>query len=138
MSTLKLANSGDYLTGFTVGEDVSKTIAKIRALDSGISVVAKNANGTQITSGLLATGMKISITTNGSSKTYSVVIRGDVNGDGKQSAIDYVILRNYLDKKYTLSGAYLSSADPSRDGKVSALDYVVLRNHLDKKGTIVQ
>ena len=91
-----------------------------------------------MTTGIIATGMTISITTNGTTIDYSVVIRGDVNGDGKQSALDYVILRNYLDNKYTLNGAYLTSADSNRDGKVSALDYVVLRNYLDRKGTIVQ
>lgn len=138
LGALKVANSSNYLTGFSVGGDVSTLIAKVRALDSNIGIVVKKSNGTQVTSGIIATGMTISITTQGSTVGYSVVIRGDVNGDGKQSALDYVILRNYLDKKYTLNGAYYKSADPSRDGKVSALDYVVLRNHLDRKGTIVQ
>ena len=138
LSALKVANSSNYLTGFSVGGDVSTLIAKVRALDSNIGIVVKTSNGTQVTSGIIATGMKISITTQGTSVDYSIVIRGDVNGDGKQSALDYVILRNYLDKKSTLNGAYLKSADSNRDGKVSALDYVVLRNHLDRKGTIAQ
>jgi len=138
LSALKVVNSSNYLTGFSVGGDVSTLIAKVRALDSNIGIVVKKSNGTQVTNGIIATGMTISISTQGSTVGYSVVIRGDVNGDGKQSALDYVILRNYLDKKSTLNGAYLKSADSSRDGKVSALDYVVLRNHLDRKGTIVQ
>lgn len=138
LSTLNVANSSNYLTGFSVGGDVSTLIAKVRALDSSISIVIKKSNGTQVTSGIIATGMTISITTQGRTVNYSVVVRGDVSGDGKQSALDYVILRNYLDKKSTLNGAYLKSADSSRDGKVSALDYVVLRNHLDRKGTIAQ
>ena len=138
LGTLNVANSSNYLTGFSVGGDVSTLIAKVRALDSSISIVVKKSNGTQVTSGIIATGMTISITTQGKTVNYSVVVRGDVSGDGKQSALDYVILRNYLDKKSTLNGAYLKSADSSRDGKVSALDYVVLRNHLDRKGTIVQ
>ena len=138
LGTLNVANSSNYLTGFSVGGDVSTLIAKVRALDSSISIVVKKSNGTQVTSGIIATGMTIGITTQGKTVNYSVVVRGDVSGDGKQSALDYVILRNYLDKKSTLNGAYLKSADSSRDGKVSALDYVVLRNHLDRKGTIVQ
>lgn len=138
LSVLKLTNSENYLTGFTVGSDVAKLVAKIRALDSNIQVVVKKSNGTQITSGTIATGMQMVITTGGSTVTYTVVIRGDVNGDGKMSAIDYVILRNYLDRKSSLTGAYLKSADTKSDGKVSALDYVLLRNHLDNKSTIVQ
>ena len=138
LAALNVVHSGNQLTGFAVGGDVSTIISKVKALDSGIGVVVKQANGTQVTTGIIATGMTISITTNGTTIDYSVVIRGDVNGDGKQSALDYVILRNYLDNKYTLNGAYLTSADSNRDGKVSALDYVVLRNYLDRKGTIVQ
>ena len=80
----------------------------------------------------------MTITTNGSTVNYSIVIRGDVSGDGKLSAIDYVKLRNYLDGASSLSGAFLRSADTSGDGNTSALDYVKLRNHLDNKSAIAQ
>jgi hypothetical protein len=87
---------------------------------------------------MVATGMRIAITTNGSTVEYTVVIRGDLNGDGKMSAIDYVKLRNYLDGASALQGAYLKGADTTGDGKASALDYVKLRNHLDNKSAIAQ
>lgn len=138
LSALGVANSSNYLTGFAVGSDVERIIAKVRALDSSIPVVVKRADGTQITSGTVATGMKITITTNGSTIDYSIVIRGDVNGDGKLSAVDYVKVRNYLDGKSGLSDSYLRGADASGDGKTSALDYVKLRNHLDGKSAIAQ
>ena len=107
-------------------------------MDSNIQIVVKKADGTQITNGTLATGMQMTITTNGSAVNYTVVIRGDINGDGKLSAVDYVKLRNYLDGASSLNGAYLRSADTSRDGKTSAVDYVKLRNHLDNKSAIAQ
>lgn len=138
LGALNVKNTDQYLTGFSVGGDVSTTIAKVRALDSNIQVVIKKADGTQVTSGRVATGMQMTITTNGSTVNYSIVIRGDVSGDGKLSAIDYVKVRNYLDGASSLSGAYLKSADTSGDGKASALDYVKLRNHLDNKSVIVQ
>lgn len=138
LSTLQVKNSSNYLTGFSVGGDISTIIAKVRALDSNIGVVVKKSNGTQVTSGIIATGMKMTITTNGSAVNYTLVIRGDVSGDGKLSAIDYVKVRNYLDGASSLSGAYLQGADASGDGKVSALDYVKVRNHLDNKSAIAQ
>ena len=82
--------------------------------------------------------MKMTIVTKGSTVDYSIVIRGDVSGDGKLSALDYVKLRNHLDGVSSLKDAYLKSADTSGDGKTSALDYVKLRNHLDNKSTITQ
>lgn len=138
LATLNAANSNNHLTGFSVGSDVATAIAKVRALDSNIQIAAKKADGTQITSGTIATGMKMTITTNGSTVDYTIVIRGDVSGDGRLSAIDYVIVRNYLDGASALSGAYLNSTDTNGDGKTSALDYVILRNHLDNKSAIVQ
>ena len=138
LSALNVSNSSNYLTGFSVGGNVEREIAKVRALDSNVQVVVKKADGTQITNGTLATGMQMTITTNGSAVNYTVVIRGDINGDGKLSAVDYVKLRNYLDGASSLNGAYLHSADTSRDGKTSAVDYVKLRNHLDNKSAIAQ
>ena len=138
LAALKVANSNNDLTGFSVGSDVATAIAKVRALDSNIQIAVKKADGTQITSGTIATGMQMTITTNGSTVNYTIVIRGDVSGDGRLSAIDYVMVRNYLDGVRALSGAYLKSADTNNDGKASALDYVILRNHLDNKSTIVQ
>ena len=138
LAELNVSNSNNHLTGFTVGSDVERSIAKVRALDSNIQVIVKRADGTQITNGTIATGMQMTITTNGSTVNYNIVIRGDVSGDGRLSAIDYVIVRKYLDGASALSGAYLNSADTNNDGKASALDYVILRNHLDNKSTIVQ
>lgn len=138
LKNLNVANTNNYLSGFALQSDISTAITKVNALDSKIKVVVKKADGTQITSGVVATGMTIEITTNGSTQKYTVVIRGDLSGDGKLTALDYVKLRNYLDGVTTLKGAYLESADTSKDGKISALDYVKLRNHLDNKSTIVQ
>jgi len=138
LAMMQVVSVDNYLTGFAVGSDISTEIAKVRALDSSIHIVAKNSNGTEITGGTIATGMTITITTNGSTVKYSIVVRGDLNGDGKLSAVDYVKIRNYLDGASSISGAYLKSADTTGDGNVSALDYVKVRNHLDGKSAIVQ
>lgn len=138
LNHLKLTNSQQYLTGFTLGGDVSSVIRSIQAFSETAKVVIRNKNGTQVTSGLLTTGMTMAITTGGRTVSYQIVLRGDTNGDGKISALDYVKVRNHLDRVTTLTGVYLQAADASGDGKVSALDYVKIRNHLDQKSMIVQ
>lgn len=136
VSALFLSNSDNYLTGFSLGGDVSSMISRVNGLEC--SVILKKADGTSVTSGILATGMTMTITVDGTSKSYTVVIRGDVSGDGKLSAIDYVKVRNYLDGSSSLKDAFLKGADTSGDSKVTAIDYVKLRNHLDNKSTISQ
>lgn len=138
LSALNIVSTEGYLTGFAIGSDVATIVQKVIAFDPSAQITVKKADGTQITSGTVATGMTITITANETTSDYTVVVRGDVSGDGKLSAIDYVKLRNFLDEVSSLQGAYLYGADTSCDGKVSALDYVKLRNHLDKKSVIVQ
>lgn len=135
---LGLTLDSSYLYGFKLGTNMSTIISKINSLDSSITVTVKNSSGTQITSGTVSTGMTISITTQNTTKTYTCIIRGDVNGDGKISAIDYVKVRNHLDGATSLKTVYSKAADVDNNGKISALDYVKIRNHLDGKSTISQ
>ena len=135
---LSLTNTNNYLTGFTLGTNISKIIETITNLDSGVSVVVKKADGTKITSGTIATGMTITLTINNESQTYTIVIKGDASGDGKISALDYVKVRNHLDGATTLTTVQFKAADVNNDNKISALDYVKVRNHLDGKSTISQ
>ena len=54
--------------------------------------------------------------------------QGDVNGDGKVNAGDYVAVLNYVRKKIVLTEEQLQRADANGDGKVNAGDYVTILN----------
>ena len=89
-------------------------------------VVIKKADGTEVTSGLIGTGYKI--TTGG--KTYTAVKLGDTNGDGRISASDYVKVENHIMGVATLKDAFLKSADVNQNNSVTAADYVKIENHI--------
>ena len=55
---------------------------------------------------------------------------GDVNGDGKLSPADYVMIKNHIMKVKVLNGTQLKAADANVDGKVSPADYVVVKNKI--------
>ena len=55
-------------------------------------------------------------------------LKGDVNGDGKVNAGDYVAILNYVRKKITLTEEQLQRADANGDGKINAGDYVTVLN----------
>lgn len=63
-------------------------------------------------------------------KSYTLVMLGDVSGDGKISATDYVKIKNRIMGKNTLSAAYKEAADVNKDGKISATDYVKVKNQI--------
>lgn len=54
--------------------------------------------------------------------------KGDVNGDGKVSAFDYILIRNHIMGSQKLKGDELYRADVDGNGKISAYDYVLVRN----------
>ena len=103
--------SGTYLTGIAPGTSVSTLTA------GGYTVYS---NGAQVTSGLVATGMTAS---NGAAGV-TVVVTGDVSGDGRLTITDVVKLQSHVTGSSTLSGAYAAAADINGDGKVTITDVV--------------
>ena len=60
---------------------------------------------------------------------YTNVVRGDVNGDGTISALDYVKVKNHIMKSSIISDdGMLLAADANLDSGISALDYVRIKN----------
>ena len=89
----------------------------------GVELKDINENAT----GELKTGGKIKI----GDKEYAVVVKGDTNGDGKSSAGDYVLIKNYImDSTGLEKEEEKSAADVNGDGKVSVGDYVLIKNYI--------
>lgn len=55
------------------------------------------------------------------------VIKGDVNGDNKVGASDYVLVRKYLMKTGNLNNDQIKQADMNGDNKITSSDYVLIR-----------
>ena len=87
---------------------------------------------------LIATGVKFGLLINGTEYDYTVIVKGDVDGDGKIFATDYVKVRNHIMGKTSLSEVSLKAADINGDGKIFATDYVKIRNHIMGIGNISQ
>lgn len=59
-----------------------------------------------------------------------IYLKGDVNGDGKVTSLDYIQIKNHIMKTKLLSGDALKRADVNEDGKVTSLDYIKIKNHI--------
>ena len=69
---------------------------------------------------LIATGMELKDTNN--STIYTMVIRGDINCDGKLSVTDLSQFKLHETGIATIEGARLKAADINNDGNVTVLD----------------
>ena len=66
--------------------------------------------------------------TNGESPTENQITLGDVNGDGKISATDYVLIkRHIMQTKLIEDESQKLAADVNEDGRISATDYVLIK-----------
>ncbi len=108
-------------------KDIKETVLSEAPL---AEVSFRDSNGQSKTSGRVSTGDRITIKHGEDSKSYVVVIKGDVVGNGRIEILDLLRLRRYLTNDINLSEVYLKAADVNGDGKVDLLDLLRLRNIL--------
>ena len=96
---------------------------------AGGSYTVTDANGAALSSGaLVGTGAVVTGTAAGETVRYTVVVRGDVNGDGRQTATDYLRTKRAVLKIEALEGVYYEAAAcfDGRDG-LTAADYLSMK-----------
>jgi beta-N-acetylglucosaminidase len=120
---------GTYMTGIEPMTEASVLLSNISA--AGCSVKVLRADGTENT-GTVGTGNRIVIyDANGAViGQYEAVVYGDINGDGKISNVDVVLLQKQILGIEQQAGCYLEAANTSRDGGVSNKDLVILQKHI--------
>lgn len=119
-----------YMYGISKSSNVSSLINNVLNISSYATINVYDKDGNIKNNGIFKTGDKVKIGNGQTSQTFTTVIYGDVNGDGKIDKLDYLaVLRHYYG--YTsYSGVYKVAADVNRDGKIDKLDYLaVLRDY---------
>ncbi len=127
-----IKHKNNYIYGFELEKDIKDTISKLKSTNLEITIIASKE------SGLIASGDRIKIKTNGEEKEYVVIIYGDVNGDGKISSADYIKIKNHIMETNKLTDLEKEYADANKDGKVSSADYIAIKNHIMEVSKISQ
>ena len=115
-------NISGYWPGLTPGSTVEQLGKNTKVYDGK----------TEVTSGALSTGMTAVV----GNKAYTLVVTGDVNGDGKITLTDVVALQSHVLDKKKLEGAYREAADLNGDGYVTLTDVVKAARVIIGKDTI--
>lgn len=127
--------SDDYISGITIGTTAQAFISNVKgtAETAIVTITTTDSNGKSkeiSDSTKLGTGDIVTIKSGNDSRSFRIVIYGDVNGDGQISAVDYVKIKNYIMSSANLSGSYKLAADVNKDGQISAVDYVNIKNYI--------
>lgn len=96
-----------------------KSASKDIVIKKGSTIITDTAN--------VGTGYTLTL----NDKTYTIVVLGDVSGDGKASAGDYVLIKNHIMQTNLIKDSLSqNAADVNKDGKISAGDYVLIKNYI--------
>ena len=95
-----LNRKGSYITNLQVGT----TVSSLKNKTNGNELTFKNASGATLgDSEKLTTGSTITFSTG---ETYTIVIYGDLTGDGDIDSADLLRMRQQLLGKVSLNGSY--------------------------------
>ena len=119
-SNTEIKGTGFKTSGTNVICEPAITVENIKKVAPDVTI--KNAEGKEITTGNLGTGYTIKL----DGRTYTVVKKGDTNGDGKLTPADSTVaLKNYVGST-KLSNAAKLAADTNGDGKLTPADSTVI------------
>lgn len=119
---------GTYITGIQPGSSAGSVLSGISA--QGCTVKVLDASGAENT-GNVGTGNRIAVYVNDELvRQYEILIYGDINGDGKISNADIVLMQKQILGLAAQSGVYLEAANISRDGGITNKDLVLLQKHI--------
>ena len=132
LSKLSVKVTDNYMKNISTGTSANSLILNIRQADPNASIVYKNASGVTISNtSTFATGQTLQITSsNGESKTFTIVVTGDTNGDGEITILDLLKVQKHLLNSSKLTNSYLQAADTNADNSVTILDLLRIQKHL--------
>ena len=96
-----------------------------------LSISITDSNNKELTDkSYITTGTKIKIVTAMETKSFTMIVNGDLSGDGAITILDLLQIQKYLlgDKKLTKESTL--AADTSGDGKVTILDLLQVQKYL--------
>lgn len=127
--------------GIKVDENIMYGISPDTAITTIVNTVTKNKGEAKVTdsagkaksSGSFVTGDKITIVGTSEEKTFSIAVRGDINGDGAITVLDMLRCQKHLIGSSKIEGIGFYSADTNYDGSITVLDLLKIQKHLLEK-----
>ncbi len=133
-SKVTVTDTSNYISKLTAGTSASTLIGCLN--ESEYAAIYKGS--TKITgSALVGTGMLACIMNGGTvSRSYTIIVTGDTNGDGKINITDMIAVKAHILKKTTLTGVYALAGDVNGDGKINITDFIKIKATLLGKDSI--
>ena len=126
--------NGDYIGNITAGLTVSQFLEGIHEAEY-IQVML--ADQVVTSDSLIATGMELHLVVREQTvRKLTIVVTGDINGDGSISLSDMLMVKSHILGKTNLAGAAALAADTNNDQGISITDFLQIKAHILGKNNI--
>lgn len=123
----KIKNS--YLTGVKLKMNVNDLKNDIEGISGKDTVTVFDEKGKTYT-GIVKTGIKVSIINKEGTTDLTIIVKGDTSGDGAINALDLLQVQKTILNVYDMSEYQEQAADTSGDGKINALDLLQVQKYI--------
>lgn len=128
--------NGDYvlknsnISGVEPQTDLATFISNLSVKNGTAKIL--DYQGNEKTTGYIATGDTVFVYNNNNEQklSYSIVIYGDVTGDGKISSRDLLVLQRHILEIEIIKDEFLLAGDANRDNGVKSRDLLVIQRHI--------
>ena len=131
LNNIGIKYNENYIYGISEDTDIKSLINNVNKVSAYASATIKDKDGNSKTSGVFKTGDKVTISNSKDEITLTILMYGDINGDGKIDKDDCLAILRHLNGYTTLSDVYKVAADPNKDGKIDKDDCLAILRHLN-------
>lgn len=129
LSDATVAVEDDFLVGVGIGDTGSEIVSKFN--ESADYVKVYDAAGAEVTGGVVCTGYTVNLVVNSEVvKSITIIISGDVNGDGAIGSSDILVVSGAVDGSSKLNDVFSKAGDIDGSGTVTSTDYMALCNKI--------
>ncbi len=129
---------GEYITGIAPQTTVKAFIEKLGVKDGTAKVFDASGKGMG-NDALVGSDCKVTVYKGDKEYvSYTAVVYGDINGDGKIASVDLFMGQRYILGTYSLTNARREAADINHDGNVRSVDLFMGQRHILETYTIDQ
>lgn len=118
-------------TGYITGIKENTPISELLELFTNSTLVITDNNGSNVTSGICMTGYTIKLYREDAiSDSAVIIIKGDVNRDGRVTSADYLFVKRAFLGTVTLNTVQLQASYLKGNDAITAVTYLMLKRHV--------
>lgn len=130
INELDVKTNDTYISGISLNTKATSLINMIKESNPLVTVTVKDKDNKEKNNEILKTGDKITFELNDEKLEYKIVIKGDINGDGKIDSSDLLKILKYILGYTKLENESLYACDTDYNSTVNSKDLLRIQKYI--------